>query len=204
MYICRLNNKTMSSKKIEYKNMLNKIVVSIVLVFVITSVKVSAQDKIQWFSFEQALEMNANRVEKKLEPKKIFVDVYTTWCGWCKRLDATTFVNPEIIKYMSDNFIAVKLDAERKDTVVINNQMFINKNAAEGKRGTHDLAAVLLNGKMSYPSCTFIDAKGEQLGVIPGYMDAKSFDAILHFFGEDAYKTENMEEYRSNFKSIIK
>src|ERR1035441_704797 len=48
-------------------------------------------------------------------PKKVYIDMYTGWCGWCKKMDATTFSNPALIKYMNNNFYAVKLDAERQD-----------------------------------------------------------------------------------------
>src|SRR5580698_9458396 len=50
-------------------------------------------------------------------PKKVYVDVYTGWCGWCKKMDATTFKNPNVVKYINANFYAVKLDAERQDVI---------------------------------------------------------------------------------------
>lgn len=162
----------------------------------------SAQSIINWFSFEQALEMNAARASQGLAPKKIFVDVYTNWCGWCKKLDATTFANEEIIRYMNEHFIAVKLDAERKDTVVINGQQFVYI-STDGRRGVHQLAATLLKNQMSYPSCTFLDEAGRQLDVIPGFLDAKKFEVLLHFFGEDAHKTKTWEEFNSTFKGKI-
>ena len=68
------------------------------------------KDKIEWLSFEEAVKRN----EK--EPKKFIVDVYTDWCGWCKKMDANTFTNPVIIKYINENYWAVKLNAERKDS----------------------------------------------------------------------------------------
>ncbi|MEG1497946.1 MAG: DUF255 domain-containing protein [Bacteroidales bacterium] len=185
------------------KNRIAKRIFPLFIILCLVGNETYAQ-KIQWFSFEQALDMNARRMEQKLAPKKIFVDVYTDWCGWCKKLDATTFSNSEIIKYMSENYIAVKLNAERTDTVVINGQMFVNSSAAEGKRGSHDLAAILLKNKMSYPSCTFIDETGAQLEVIPGYRGAKEFEILLHFFGENAYKTTPWEEYKSKFVGKIK
>jgi len=54
-----------------------------------------APAKINWMSFEEAYELN------KTQPKKIFIDMWTYWCGWCKRMDATTFTNPVVVEYMN-------------------------------------------------------------------------------------------------------
>ena len=66
-----------------------------------------AAQEVEWMSWEEALA----RSESDAEPKKIFVDVYTDWCGWCKRMDATTFVDPTIVSLMDEHFYAVKLNA---------------------------------------------------------------------------------------------
>ncbi len=81
-----------------------------------------AGEKIHWYSFEEAYKLN------KKKPKKIFVDVFTDWCGWCKKMDAETFTNPVISKYMAKHFYCVKLNAERKDTVIIDGVKFTNPN----------------------------------------------------------------------------
>ena len=47
-----------------------------------------AAAKIEWLTWDQAVA----KMEK--EPRKIMVDVYTDWCGWCKRMDASTFQDP--------------------------------------------------------------------------------------------------------------
>lgn len=160
--------------------------------------------RISWMSFEDALLYNAQRAGQGLMPRKVFVDVYTDWCGWCKRLDANTFSHPEIVRYMDSMFIAVKLNAERTDTVSINGQLFVNRNLASGKRGTHDLAITLLQGKMSYPTCTFLDEQGRQITVVPGYMGPDKFEVLLHFIAEDAYKTQSWEQYEQAFRQRAK
>jgi thioredoxin-related protein len=152
---------------------------------------------IKWYSFEDAYKLN------KKKPKKIFIDVYTEWCGWCKKMDAETFANPVISKYMSKNFYCVKLDAERKDTVVIDGQTFVNPNPAS-KRSTHKLAIDLLAGKMSYPSYVFLNEKGQKLTVVAGYQQAKEFEGVINYFGTDAYLKATFEEYRSTFKGELK
>jgi len=144
-------------------------------------------------SFEQAYELNKTR------PKMIFVDVYTDWCGWCKRMDATTFTAPEVVAYMNQHFYAVKLNAERQDTVVIDGVIFVNSNPGSG-RGSHQLAIELLRGKMSYPSYAFLNEKSQLLTVVPGYQPTKEFEPILHYFGEGAYITEKWENFRAGFQ----
>ena len=58
--------------------------------------------------------------------KKVFIDLYTNWCGWCKRMDLTTFSDPVIVNYIKNNYYTVKFDGETKDTIVFNNHQFIN------------------------------------------------------------------------------
>ncbi len=152
---------------------------------------------IKWYSFEEAYKLN------KKKPKKMFVDVFTEWCGWCKKMDAETFANPYIAKYMSEHYYCVKLDAERKDTVILDGQIFTNPNPT-GKRSTHKLAVELLGGKMSYPSYVFLNDKGQKLTVVAGYQPAKEFEGVITYFGSDAYLKGTWEEYRANFKGELK
>src|SRR5581483_11863247 len=63
--------------------------------------------------------MNWNEMQEaqKKQPRKVVVDVFTEWCGWCKRMESSTFTNQEIIKYVNENFYAVKFDAETQSTI---------------------------------------------------------------------------------------
>jgi len=128
--------------------------------------------------------------------------MYTDWCGWCKRMDATTFVHPDIITYMNKHYYAVKMDAEMKDTLVIDGVTFVNQNPS-GRRSSHQLAIELLRGKMSYPSFVFLNEKSQMLTVVAGYQTAKNFEPILNFFGSDAYLKTSWEEYKPGFKGKI-
>jgi thioredoxin-related protein len=156
---------------------------------------------VQWYSFENALTLNAERVANGLQPKKLFVDVYTDWCGWCKRMDVTTFAHPVIAEKLNKDWIPVKINAERKDTVVINGQTFVNENP--GPRGSHQLAQILLNGQMSYPSYALIDETGKPIQVIPGYQQAPQFEALLDYFSSNAYRTTAWEEFQKTFKGQV-
>ena len=70
-------------------------------------------------------------------PKKVFIDLYTSWCGWCKRMDATTFKQRAIVEYMNQKYYAVKFDAETRDTINFNGHSFINSDPSFVKRAVN-------------------------------------------------------------------
>ena len=74
--------------------------------------------KIHWMSLDEA------RAAQKVNPKKIFMDVYTNWCGPCKLLEKNTFQNPDVSRYISENYYAVKFNAEGTDEIIFYNQTF--------------------------------------------------------------------------------
>ncbi|MEM1215563.1 MAG: DUF255 domain-containing protein [Bacteroidota bacterium] len=128
-------------------------------------------EAINWLTWEEAMEA----MEK--EPKKIFVDVYTDWCGWCKRMDASTFTDEDVISYMNENFYAVKFDAEGRDTKEYKGRTLEFRPSPGGRRaGVHELAVVLLNGRLGYPSFVYLDEAQESLKISPGY---KTPDVLL-------------------------
>jgi len=149
--------------------------------------------KIKWLDFEEAVAQN------KKKPKKMFIDMYTNWCGWCKKMDASTFINPVIVEYMNQHYYAVKFNAERKDTVNFNGTKFVNANPT-GTNSSHDLAKELLSGRMSYPSFVFLDENLKKVTTVPGYRKAPEFEAILNYIASDAYKTQKWEEFSMTFK----
>jgi thioredoxin-related protein len=150
---------------------------------------------VNWISFEEAIERN----EKK--PRKFLIDVYTDWCGWCKKMDASTYKNPVIVDYINEHYYAIKFNAEGKDTIRMGEQVFVNENPGS-RRSTHQLTLALLDRKLTYPSTVFLDERGEKFHPpIAGYLDAATIEPILHYFSTDQFKTVAWEEFQKGFES---
>lgn len=134
------------------------------LLFIATIISLSAftQNEIKWKTFEEAVEDN------KTNAKLFFIDVYTDWCGWCKRMDASTFQDSVMIKFLNDNFHCVKVNAEDKKDVVFNGDTltFIDN---YGRNGVHELAARLLDGKMGYPAFVVLNKELQRVEILKGY-----------------------------------
>ena len=151
------------------------------------------QIQVQWMSLEEALE------KSKTEKRKIFIDVFTDWCGWCKRMDESTFVNPEVAQYLNDNYYAVKFNAEQQQDIIFNNKTYHFKK--NGARGYHELAAELLNNRLSFPTVVFLDESMNLIQPIPGYLEAPKMETILNYFGTDSHRTTPWETYEKKFNT---
>ena len=149
----------------------------------------NAQEKIEWMSMEEAYALTLT----ESTPKKIFIDVYTDWCGWCKRMDKATFQNPEVAAYMNAHYYNVKFDAEQKESIEMLGNTF--EFVPQGSRGYHELAAALLNGKMSYPTVVFMNAKFEMLSPVPGYQEPTAFMNVAKYFGDNIYLETSWQDY---------
>ena len=153
------------------------------------------EGEVNWLTFEEALERS------KTEKRKIFIDVYTDWCGWCKKMDKDTFRKPAIAKYLNENYYPVKFNAEQTEDVTFKGHTF--KFVASGRRGYHQLAASLLNNKLSYPSVVFLDEDFNMIQPLPGYQEPVQFEKIINYIGGDHYKTTAWKEWEKGFESNL-
>ncbi len=154
---------------------------------------VNAQE-VTWLSWTEATKL----VETDKNPKKVFVDVYTDWCGWCKKMDKDTFQNKEVAAYMEKNFYMVKLDGEGKKPIEYKGKTY--KFVASGRNGYHELAAALMQGRMSYPTTIFLDEKMEVLSPVPGYQKPGPFLNIAKYFGDNIYLEKDWKTYSGEGK----
>ena len=79
----------------------------VVLVCLLPGVLV-AQESIQWMTdYDTGLE------RARIERKPVMIGFYTTWCYYCKVLDAKTYPDPEVVR-LSKQFVCIKINSDRR------------------------------------------------------------------------------------------
>jgi thioredoxin-related protein len=162
------------------------------LILLVFGCALHAQDstKIKWHTANEAFDL------RKKEPKKILIEVYTDGCGWCKRLDISTFTNPEVVEYLNKYYYCVRFNAEGKENVTFNEMNFVN----DGQYGKfHSFAVALLQGKMGFPSIIYFDEKAQLITVVAGYMAPEQILPVLAYIGEDNYKTKDFQAFSAEY-----
>ncbi len=168
-------------------------VFSLVAMLVTTALAPETKSPVKWLTFEEAVE------KSKTEKRKIFIDVYTDWCGWCKVMDKNTFSDEKIAKILNEKFYPVKFNAEQREDVEFRGNTF--KFVESGRNGYHQLAASLLNNKLSYPTVVFLDENFNMLQPLPGYQKPEEFHKIVQFIGEDHFKKITWNDWQGKYKS---
>ena len=121
--------------------------------------------------------------DAKTSGKKILVDVYTVWCGWCKRMDRDVYAREDVIRALSGSFELVKLNAESAAQHVVDSVAYSEKEIATGF------------GVTGYPTTIFLNSEGEGITVIPGYVKAEQFLDVLEYISKEAYRTTSWDAF---------
>jgi thioredoxin-related protein len=163
----------------------------IILLLAIPALLASAQSApVKWHSIEEAVAL------AQKSPRPIFVDAYTDWCGWCKKLDKDTFSHPVIAEILNTKYYAVKFDAEGKEPVTFQGRKFVN----DGSLGkTHQLAYALLQGKLGYPTVVFLTASSELITPVSGYKTPAQIEPMLNYFAGTSWQKQSYEDFLKTF-----
>jgi thioredoxin-related protein len=171
--------------------------VLLIIIIITFGLITKAQDnEINWMTFSEAL------TAQKENPKKIMMDVYANWCGPCKLLDKNTFHNLNLVKYVNENFYAVKFNGESKESITYQGQEYGNPHYDKTKEFTHNSSHQLADFLQvrAYPSILFFENDGSLLAPLPGYRTAKQLEVFLKLFKTDKYKEINTEEAFSKYQ----
>jgi thioredoxin-related protein len=149
------------------------------------------KEQINWLSMEEM------QLAFKKEPRPVLIDLYTSWCGWCKEMDKTTYKNAKVMAYINEHYYAVRFDAESQDDISFNNKIF--KYNKEMK--ANELAMYLSFGQMEYPTTVFLTDPEARPAPLPGYLKPKEMEAPLKYFAEANMKVESFVDFNTKFKN---
>ncbi len=161
------------------------------------------EGKINWITIEEAV------AAQETAPRKIMMDMYTTWCGPCKMLDKNTFQNKDVADYVNKNYYAVKFNAEGGETITYKDKSYGNPGfdaSKKGRNSQHQFAQFLR--VQAYPTIIFLDEKADLITPVKGYHSPNQIEIYLKLFATDKYKEvttkEQWEIYQKGFKSEFK
>ncbi|HQO89849.1 MAG: DUF255 domain-containing protein [Chitinophagales bacterium] len=155
-------------------------------------IAVAADADIKWTPIEKSM------AEAKAANKKfILINLYTDWCGWCKKMEENTFSEPSVIEAMNKTFVSAKFNAETATPVEFNGKSYTF--VKNGARGANQLAMDLgsVGGKLGYPTLVILDSNGNKLQAFPGFKDIETLTVILQYFESESYKKMDFQQYQS-------
>lgn len=174
----------------------------ILLILIVFSASALQAQEINWMSMNEAL------AAQKKSPKKIFMDAYTTWCGPCKMLDRNTFSDKNVIKYINENYYAVKFNAEGTEEITYKDFTYTNPNyrpERKGRNAQHLFAHALKI--QAYPNLVFFKENGDVIQALPGYKTPKELEIFLKMIATDDYlevtTADAWQKYQNSFKSTF-
>ena len=172
-----------------------KIIKTIILVilgltFHLSPFTSNAQSQVKWHTIEQA-------AEAKIGEKLYFVDFYTSWCGYCKKMDRETFSDPTVAKILNQYYYPVKFNAEGTNTFIWFGTTY---GPANGRNRSHQFA----QGVQGYPTFIIYTADGKPFQSIPGYVPANDFIVMLWYLASGDYNRYSYDQYQRIFNKEIR
>jgi thioredoxin-related protein len=152
--------------------------------------------EVEWHSFDDGVEAASD------QGKHIMVDVYTDWCGWCKKLEKETYSDYAVREVLSESFISVKLKGDSGKKLRVKGQsaqygsqtllQFVPTEEAGISEQGLTRSVLKITG---YPTILFLAPDGRMITQLPGYHDARSFVNIINYIKDDLYEVMSFDDY---------
>jgi len=124
-------------------------------------------DRVQWQGYEEGKKIAAE------SHKKILMYFRTDWCGYCRKMEKTTFEDSKVLSYIKENFVPIKVQGEKETQI-----------ASE-------------YGVSGYPHSWFLDQDGEKLRMIRGYIESDVYLKVLEYIDTDSYGKMSFKDFVS-------
>ncbi|MEQ8415442.1 MAG: thioredoxin domain-containing protein [Imperialibacter sp.] len=132
-----------------------------ILAIVATAATPAEPTATEWTSIDQLAE------KLKKEPRPVIVEMYANWCGWCKKMDKTTFTDPEVVSLLNESVYVVKINGETTDKFT-----FLGKETS----GREMVKALGIQG---YPTFILVDNDQDRLEIVSGYKTSPQLKRII-------------------------
>jgi len=120
---------------------------------------------VSWVGYDEGMALG------KKEGKKILINFYADWCGYCKKMNREIFTQSEPADFINQNFVPIRLNAD------------IEQQLAEAYRVS------------GLPTTWFLDKNGEGILNIPGYLPKEMFMSYMKFVQTDSYQNMSFREF---------
>ena len=135
------------------------------------------EKKLPWLAFDAATE------KAKKENKHVIVDVYTTWCGWCKVMDRQTYGNSQVADYLTENFVLAKVNGESSAEIHWKGKVMTERAFARSV------------GVTGFPTTYFLKPDAEMIGGAPGFIGPDNFIIYAKYVSTRWYEKGSPQDY---------
>lgn len=135
-------------------------------------------NEIKWYRYDEGL-----RIAKETN-RPIMINFTTSWCGYCKKMNRTTFRNTDIIKALNGDFVSIKVDCESKLELDIDGYKISERNLAKSEFGVR-----------GYPTYWFLKSDTERIAPLSGYQESNRLKDILFYIKNELYDKMKYDEY---------
>ncbi len=119
-----------------------------------------------WRSWDQGMRLAA------ATGRPVIVDVYTDWCGWCRRMDRDVYSQPAVSNYLRGRYVTIRLNAESNAPA-----------RYEGRATNYEELAQHFRVS-GYPTTIFLRSTGAHMASVPGYVPPDRFLLLLRYVAE--------------------